>query len=72
MKVITKHTLNYQSYTEKHSLQLKQLKQTHMHQIKIYYTKSFLPLWMRVLQCSIDVLIVVGGFLLESHLMKWR
>ena len=34
------------------------------------YTKSFLPLWMRVLQCSIDVSIVVGGFLLVSHLMK--
>ena len=25
----------------------------------LYYTKSFLPLWMRVLQCSIDVSIVV-------------
>ena len=36
------------------------------------YTKSFLPLWMRVLQCSIEVLIVVGGFLLVSHLMKRR
>ena len=36
------------------------------------YTKSFLPLWMRVLQCSIDVSIVVGGFLLVSHLMKRR
>ena len=44
------------------------------------YTKSFLPLWMRILQCSIDVSIVVGeeggggggggGFLLVSHLMK--
>ena len=32
------------------------------------YTKSFLPLWMRVLQCSIDVSIMVGGFLLVSHL----
>ena len=36
------------------------------------YTKSFLPLWMRVLQCSTDVSIVVGGFLLVSHLMKRR
>ena len=34
------------------------------------YTKSFRPMWMRVLQCSIDVSIVVGGFLLVSHLMK--
>ena len=36
------------------------------------YTKSFLPLWMRVLQCSMEVLILVGGFLLVSHLMKRR
>ena len=38
------------------------------------YTKSFLLSWMRVLQCSIDVSIVVGGFLLVSHLMKrkWK
>ena len=36
------------------------------------YTKSFLPLWMRVLQYSIDVSIVVGGFLLVSSLMKQR
>ena len=36
------------------------------------YTKSFLPLWMRVLQCSIEVSIVVGGFLLVSHLMGQR
>ena len=36
------------------------------------YTKSFLPLWMRVLQYSIDVSIVVGGFLLLSYLMKQR
>ena len=34
------------------------------------YTKSFLPLWMRVLQYSIDVSIVLGGFLLVSYLMK--
>ena len=27
------------------------------------YTKSFLPLWMRILQCSIDVSTVVGGFM---------
>ena len=36
------------------------------------YTKSFLPLWMRELQCSIEVLIVVGEFLLMSYLMKQR
>ena len=36
------------------------------------YTKSFLPLWMRVLQCSIEVSIMVGGFLLVSYLMKQR
>ena len=36
------------------------------------YTKSCLPSWMRVLQCSIEVSIVVGGFLLVSHLMKRR
>ena len=34
--------------------------------------KSFLPSWMRVLQCSIDISIVVGGFLLVSHLMRRR
>ena len=34
------------------------------------YTKSFLPLWIGVLQYSIDVSIVMGGFLLVSHLMK--
>ena len=34
------------------------------------YTKSFPPLWMRVFRSSIDVSIVVGGFLLVSHLMK--
>ena len=36
----------------------------------LIYTKSFLPLWTRVLQCSIEVLIMVGGFLLVSYLMK--
>ena len=36
------------------------------------YTKSFLPLWMRVLQCSIEVSIMVGGFLLVSYFMKQR
>ena len=36
------------------------------------YTKSFLPLWMRALQCSIEVSIMVGGFLLVSHLMERR
>ena len=34
--------------------------------------KSFLPLWMRVLQYGIDVSIVLGGFLLVSYLMKQR
>ena len=32
------------------------------------YTNSFLPLWMRVLQCTIEVSIMMGGFLLVSHL----
>ena len=36
------------------------------------YSKSFLPLWMRVLECSIEVLIMVGRFLLVSHFMKRR
>ena len=36
------------------------------------YTKSFLLLWMRVIQYSIDVSIVLGGFLLVSYLMKQR
>ena len=36
------------------------------------YTKSFLPLWMRVLRYNIDVSIVVGGFLLVTYLMKQR
>ena len=34
------------------------------------YTNSFLPLWMRVLECSIEVSIMMGGFLLVSHLMN--
>ena len=38
----------------------------------ITYVKSFLPLWIRVLQMSLDTSIVVGGFLLLSHLMKRR
>ena len=37
---------------------------------RLNYTKSFLPLWTRVLQCSIEVSIMVGGFLLVSYLMK--
>ena len=35
-------------------------------------TNSFLPLRMSVLQCSIEVSIMMGGFLLVSHLMKRR
>ena len=27
------------------------------------YAKSFLPLWIRILQISLDALIVVGGML---------
>ena len=38
----------------------------------LIYTKSFLPLWMKVLQYGIDVSIVVGGFLLVTYLMKQR
>ena len=34
------------------------------------YTNGFLPLWMRVLQCSIEVSIMVGGFLLVSYLKQ--
>ena len=36
----------------------------------IMYAKSFLPLWIRVLQISLDASIVVGGILLLSQLMK--
>ena len=36
------------------------------------YTKRFLPFWMRVIQCSIEVSIIVGGSLLVSYLMKQR
>ena len=36
------------------------------------YAKSFLPLWIRVLQISLDASIVVGGMLLLSHLTKCR
>ena len=36
------------------------------------YAKSFLPLWIRVLQISLDASIVVGGMLLLSHLTKRR
>ena len=34
------------------------------------YTKSFLLLWMRVLQYRIEVSIMVGGFLLVSYLKQ--
>ena len=37
---------------------------------RLDYTKSFLPLWIRLLQCSVEVSIMVGGFLLMSHFMK--
>ena len=36
------------------------------------YAKSFLPLWIRVLQISLDASIVVRGMLLLAHLMKHR
>ena len=36
------------------------------------YTNSFLPLWFRVLRHSLDLTIVIGGFLLVSHLMKQK
>ena len=36
----------------------------------IMYAKSFLLLWIRVLQISLDASIVVGGILLLSHLTK--
>ena len=36
------------------------------------YTNSFLPLWMRVLQCTIEISMMVGGFLLMTYLMKRR
>ena len=36
------------------------------------YTRSFLPLWMRILQCSVEVSMMVGEFLLMTHLMKQR
>ena len=36
------------------------------------YAKSFLPLWIRVLQISLDASIVVGGMLLLAHVMKRR
>ena len=38
----------------------------------ITYAKSFLPLWIRVLQISLDASIVVGGILLSSYLTKHR
>ena len=38
----------------------------------ITYAKSFLPLWIRVLQISLDASTVVGGMLLLSHLTKCR
>ena len=36
------------------------------------YTNSFLPLWTRILQCSVEVSMMMGGFLLVSNLMKQR
>ena len=38
----------------------------------ITYAKSFLPLWIKVLQISLDASIVVRGVLLLSHLTKRR
>ena len=38
----------------------------------ITYVKSFLPLWIRILQISLDASIVVGAILLLSHLTKRR
>ena len=38
----------------------------------IAYVKRFLPLWIRVLQISLDASIVVRGILLLSHLTKHR
>ena len=38
----------------------------------ITYAKSFLPLWTRILQISLNASIVVRGMLLLSHLMKRR
>ena len=38
----------------------------------IMYAKSFLLLWIRVLQVSLDASIVVGGILLLLHLTKHR
>ena len=42
------------------------------HHRLITYAKSFLPLWIRVLQISLDESIVVGGILLLLHLTKRR
>ena len=42
------------------------------HHRLITYAKNFLPLWIRVLQISLDELIVVGGILLLLHLTKHR
>ena len=36
------------------------------------YHKLYQILWMKVLQCSIEVSFMVGGFLLVSHLIKRR
>ena len=36
----------------------------------ITYAKSFLLLWIRVLQISLEASIVVGGIVLLSHLTK--
>ena len=38
----------------------------------ITYANRLLPLWIRVLQRSLYVTIVVGGILFMSHLMKHR
>ena len=38
----------------------------------ITYAKSFLPLWIRILQISLDASIVVGRILLLLHLTKLR
>ena len=38
----------------------------------ITYAKRFLPLWIRVLQISLDASIVVGGILLLLHLTNLR
>ena len=42
------------------------------HQRLRLFTKSFLPLWFRVICCSLEVSFMLGGWMILAHLLKQR